>query len=302
MQILDRFSTDEKARKHLEGIRWPHGIVCPHCQCNDQAKFSTIAANLKANVRAGLRYCSACSKQFTGTKGTIFEDSHIPLRKWLIAWYLVCSSKKGVSSLYLQRALELGSYRSALFMAHRIRYALQDSVFTDKLTGTVEVDETYVGGKQRSGKMGFSDNKTPVVSLVQRDGPKRSQVMPRVTGANLKQAVRDNVLLCSRVMTDDHFAYRGLAPKFDHQAVKHSADEYVRGDVYTNTVESSFALLKRGIMGTFHSVSRKHLPLYLAEFDHRWNHRKTTDGARTEAGLGKSEGKRLTYRQLVGRR
>ncbi len=302
IQIVDQFSTDDKARKHLEGIRWPGGIVCPHCRCSDQAKFSSIAANKKSKVRPGLRYCAACGKQFTVTKGTIFEDSHIPLRKWLIAWYLVCSSKKGVSSLYLQRALELGSYRTALFMTHRIRYALQDSVFTNKLTGTVEVDETYVGGKQEGIGRGSKANKTPVLSLVQRDGPVRSQVMPRVTGANLKQAVRDNVLLCSRVMTDEHFGYRGLAPKFEHQAVKHSAEEYVRGDVYTNTVESSFALLKRGIMGTFHSVSKKHLPLYLAEFDHRWNHRKTTDGARTVAGLGKSAGKRLTYRQLTGKR
>lgn len=170
IQIVERFSTDEKARKHLEGIRWPGGIVCPHCQCNDQSKFSGIKANRKKKVRAGLRWCAGCRKQFTVTVGTIFEDSHIPLRKWLIAWYLICSSKKGISSLYLQRALELGSYRSALFMAHRIRYALQDGAFTTKLTGTVEVDETYVGGKQRSGRQGVSDNKTPVIALVERGG------------------------------------------------------------------------------------------------------------------------------------
>ncbi len=132
--------------------------MCPHCQCNDQAKFSTIAANKKAEVRAGLRYCSACGKQLTVTKGTIFEDSHILLRKWLIAWYMLCSSKKGVSSLQLQRQLELGSYRTALFMTHRIRYALQDPMFTDNRDATVEVDETYVGGKQRSGRQGVSTN------------------------------------------------------------------------------------------------------------------------------------------------
>jgi len=126
IQIIDQFPTDETAREHLESIRWKGGIVCPHCKCSDQSKFSTVAANAEKKVRAGLRWCASCEKQFTVTIGTIFEDSHIPLRKWLIAWYLICSSKKGISSLQLQRNLELGSYRTALFMAHRIRFALKD--------------------------------------------------------------------------------------------------------------------------------------------------------------------------------
>jgi transposase-like protein len=130
IQIIDRFSTDDEARAELERIRWKNGVVCPHCKCDEEAKFSAIAANPAKKIRAGLRWCSNCEKQFTVTIGTIFEDSHIPLRKWLIAWYLVCSSKKGISSLQLQRVLELGSYRTALFMAHRIRYALKDSGFT----------------------------------------------------------------------------------------------------------------------------------------------------------------------------
>src|SRR3990170_8357373 len=134
IQLFDRFATDDNARKHLEGIRWKDGIVCPKCKCADQSQFSTIAANPAKKVRSGLRYCASCKKQFTVTIGTIFEDTHIPLRKWLIAWYLICSSKKGISSLQLQRLLELGSYRSALFMAHRIRHALKDEVFTEKLT------------------------------------------------------------------------------------------------------------------------------------------------------------------------
>src|SRR6202453_4832314 len=166
IQLFDRFGTEAKARKHLEGILWPKGIVCPHCETNDQAKFSTIAANPAKKVRAGLRWCSNCEKQFTVTIGTIFEDSHIPLRKWLIAWYLLCSSKKGISSLQLQRNLELGSYRTALFMSHRIRYALKDPVFKLKLSGTVEVDETYIGGKKKFVGKGNMDNKVPVVSLL----------------------------------------------------------------------------------------------------------------------------------------
>jgi transposase-like protein len=144
IQIILRFDTDDKARKHLEAVLWKDGIVCPHCQCKDQAKFSDIKANPAVKTRAGLRWCSDCKKPFTVTVGTVFEDSKIPLRKWLIAWYLICSSKKGISSLQLQRILELGSYRTALFMAHRIRHALKSESFTEKLAGMIEADECFV--------------------------------------------------------------------------------------------------------------------------------------------------------------
>src|SRR5271170_4912384 len=136
IQIINRFDTDDKARKHLETVLWKDGIVCPHCKCNDQKQFSERKANVDKKIRAGLRYCSNCKSQFTVTIGTIFEDSHIPLRKWLIAWYLICSSKKGISSLQLQRILEIGSYRTALFLTHRIRHALRDTEFAEKLDGT----------------------------------------------------------------------------------------------------------------------------------------------------------------------
>ena len=301
IQIIDQFPTDETAREHLESIRWKDGIKCPHCKCSDQSKFSTIAANPESKVRAGLRWCANCEKQFTVTIGTIFEASKIPLRKWLIAWYLICSSKKGISSLQLQRNLELGSYRTALFMAHRIRFALKDPTFSDKLSGTIEVDETYVGGKQTGVGRGSKQNKVPVVSLLERGGRVRSQVMRHVTGQNLKQVIKDNVAICSDVNTDDNYGYRGLEPKFNHHVVKHSAKEYVRREknrlVTTNGVEGFFSLLKRGVVGTFHHISEQHLPLYLAEFDHRHNCREMTDGERTVNGLQKVEGKRLTYRQ-----
>jgi transposase-like protein len=168
IQLFDRFGTDDKARAHLEKVLWPNGIVCPHCQCNDQAKFSNINANAAAKTRAGLRYCSSCKGQFTVTVGTVFEDSKIPLRKWLIAWYLICSSKKGISSLQLQRLLELGSYRTALFMAHRVRHALKDDSFAEKLDGTIEADETLVGGiSSGKGTGGKKDGKVPVRSAVE---------------------------------------------------------------------------------------------------------------------------------------
>jgi transposase-like protein len=304
IQIIERFPNDDAAREHLESIRWEGGIICPHCECSDASKFSAIKANPEKKVRAGLRYCAACKMQFTVTVGTIFEDSHISLRKWLIAWYMICTSKKGVSSLQLQRMLEIGSYRTALFMTHRIRHALRDPVFNDQLSGAVEVDETYVGGKAygKGHKAGWA-NKVPVVSMVERGGRKRSQVMERVTGENIRNAIQEHVTAFSDLHTDDSHLYKGLKKRYTHRIVSHSAKQYARREegqvTHTNTVECSFSLLKRGIVGTFHNVSKKHLPLYLAEFDHRWNHRKDTDGERTVAALKKAEGKRLTYKPLA---
>src|SRR5712691_1431355 len=296
-EIQLRFGTDEAARAYLEEIRWPDGVVCPHCKNADQSRIWEIKASPTARIRAGLRQCAQCKKQFTCTVGTIFEDSHIPLRKWLVAWYLLCSSKKGISSHQIMRMLGIGSYRTALFMMHRIRFALQHPVFTEKMMGTVEIDETYIGGKAQPSSQKWK-NKAAVVALVERGDNIRSQVVERVTAENLQRIVRDNVVVCSPVYTDDSMAYVRLAPKFDHQSVKHSQREYVRGNVHTNTVESAFSLLKRGITGTFHQVSKKHLPLYLAEFDHRYNHRKVTDGERTVSALKMAEGKRLTLKPL----
>jgi transposase-like protein len=164
IQLFDRFGTDEKARKHLEGVLWKNGIVCPKCKCNDQTKFSDIAPNPAAKTRAGLRWCANCKDKFTVTIGTVFEDSKIPLRKWLIAWYMICSSKKGISSLQLQRNLELGSYRTALFMAHRIRHALKENGYADKLDGTIEADEVVIGGATKGKGTRFMGNKVTVMA------------------------------------------------------------------------------------------------------------------------------------------
>jgi transposase-like protein len=222
IQLFDRFGTDDKARAHLENVLWKDGIVCPHCKCKDQKEFADIAANPEAKTRAGLRWCSNCKSKFTVTIGTIFEDSHIPLRKWLIAWYLLCSSKKGISSLQLQRLLELGSYRTALFMAHRIRFALKESTFSEKLSGTIEADETYIGGVSSGKGRGFTaGGKIPVMTMVQRGGEVRSKVIPIINGKNLKQAVRENVERCSNLYTDCHQGYVELKHEFYHKSVKH---------------------------------------------------------------------------------
>lgn len=296
-QIMARFSTEEKAIEYFETIRWADGVVCPHCGNNDQSKFWKIKGNEEKKVRVGLRQCAECKKQFRVTVGTIFEDSHIPLNLWLVAWYLMCGAKKGISAKQMQRHLGLGSYKSAWFLCHRIRHAMQDPVFEGKLTGVVEVDETYVGGYQTAEDRKIKDNKTPVVSLVERGGKKRSMVMKRVTSKNLQETIMNHVHHTATVVTDENNAYRYLHHAFDHRSVKHMANEYARREkdmvVHSNTVESSFSLLKRGVIGSFHHVSEQHLPLYLAEFDFRWNSRKDKDGKRTVEGLRKTAGKRL---------
>jgi transposase-like protein len=297
--IPARFRDEAAARKHLEGIRWPDGPVCPHCGVQDPKHYL-----LKSETRK-LWKCRACRKQFTVTVGTIFEGSHIPLQKWLLAFYLLCSSKKGMSAHQLHRMLGV-TYKSAWFMAHRIRYAMEQPPFARALEGVVEADETYVGGKERNRKRqdkqkktGRGTNKTPVVALVERGGEVRSFRMANVTGLELKGAIRRNVSREARIMTDSFKSYRGLSKEFvSHEYVSHSDGEYVRGDVHTNTAENYFSILKRGIDGTYHHISEAHLPRYLAEFDFRYNNRiglGVTDAERTRRALAGVVGKRLTY-------
>ena len=296
--ILTTFATDESARAFLETWLWPAGPVCPRCQGRDPIRVYRMMGK---SARPGLHNCKDCRRQFTVTVGTIFEDSHIPIRKWIIAWYLLCASKKGVSSLQLQRTLGLGSYRTALFMTHRIRHALKDTVYPDKLGGTLEADETYVGGKARGKGRGYTGNKMPVFALLERDGRVRAQPIPMVTAKTLKAALLENAETTATLNTDQLPAYRQAGQSFAaHNVVNHSAGEYARGDATTNSAESFFALFKRGVHGTFHSISKQHLHLYLNEFSFRWDHRKVTDGERTVAALKKAPGKRLTYKAIKG--
>jgi transposase-like protein len=245
-----------------------------------------------------------CGEQFTVTVGTIFEDSHIPLRKWLMAFALLCSAKKGISALQLQRELEFGSYRTAWHMAHRIRHAMSREPLAGLLKGTVEVDESYVGGKPRPGldekaKRGRGTKKTPVVALVERNGRVRAHKVDRVDAATLKAAIRENVDRDSLIMTDELTSYRGIGMEYrwGHFTVNHSAGEYATGGAHVNTAESFFALLKRGVVGSFHHISKEHLDRYCDEFSFRWDHRSITDSARTEIALRQTKGKRLSYRQ-----
>lgn len=234
-KVMERFSTEETAREYLESIRWPNGPVCPHCQNANQEKIWAIKANKDKKVRAGLRECVECGKQFTVTVDTIFEDSHIPLQKWLVAWYLVASSKKGISALQIQRSLGLGSYRTAWMMMHKIRHALKDKAIDQMLGGVLEADETYVGGKphpygdKRLERLGFRKGsvKTPVVALVQRGGKIRTQVMPRVTQKNLKLFIGINADQNAVINTDQSALYPRIVKSFKrHDVVNHSQLEY----------------------------------------------------------------------------
>jgi len=238
-------------------------------------------------------------KQFTVTVDTVMHGSHIPLRQWLIAFHLMTSSKKGVSALQLKRNLGLGSYKTAWHLAHRIRYAMREGGICAPLKGTVEVDETYLGGKTRKGIKGRgSERKTPVVALVERNGRVRSKPVAKVNAKNLKGAIREYVHRDSRIITDEWRAYIGIGFEFrgGHEVVNHGSGEYSRGDVFTNTAESYFALLKRGVTGIFHHVSKEHLHRYCDEFSFRWNYRKIDDGQRTAQVIRDTAGKRLSYK------
>lgn len=309
------FQDAEKARQHLEALRWEHGRACPHC--GDLEASSPTASK---NHKPGMYYCNSCAKTFTVTVGTIFERSHIPLNKWIHAFHLMASSKKGISAHQLHRMFGI-TYKTAWFMAHRIRECMKPGggMFNTG-GGTIEADETYVGGKERTkhaskrnkkniGGMG----KEMVLSLIDRENGKvRSFHLSSVSADNLKPVLQEQLnTKKTHLRTDGERQYQKLAHLFaSHEHVNHGAGEYVRGDAHCNTAEGFFSILKRGIIGTFHHVSAKHLQRYCAEFDFRYNHRETkikidgkwvktghTDAERATALLKGVSGKRLTYRR-----
>jgi transposase-like protein len=328
--ILEPHFTDEdKAREYLEQMRWPDGVVCPHCglvgeayRINVKEKTAEEVAALKAagkrvrKPRKGLWACAGCREQFTVTVKSIFEDSHIPLHKWLLAIHLLCSSKKGMSAHQLMRMLDIKQYKSAWFMAHRIRYAMTGEMF-EKAGGIVEVDEAYIGGKRRNkhahavkpgqraqDRLGPVADKAAVVSVLERGGKVRSRHVEKVTARNLQAVINEVCEEDAHVMTDTG-VLRGMKDR-KHSLVNHKADEYVRYEegvcVTTNSVEGYFSILKRGVTGVYHHVSKKHLHRYLAEFDCRYNARQLTDGERASEALKGFAGKRLMYRDPVGKK
>ena len=309
-----QYQDADKAREYLETVRWPHGPICPHCGSVSKEHYA-----LQGTAhRPGLMKCKDCRKQFSVTVGTVFERSKVPLHQWMQAVYLICSSKKGCSSHQLQRTLDV-QYKTAWFMSHRIREAMKSpgGMFSSG-GGTVEADETYVGGKESNKHRSKRDKKNiggvgkqMVFSLVERGGKVYSQHLPTINAKTLRPMLNKHLdTKNTRLMTDGEGQYRLVAPMFkSHDVVNHGAGEYVRGDAYTNTVEGYFSILKRGIIGTFHHVSPQHLQRYVNEFDFRYNHRETkvkvngkwekagfSDAERTDAALKSIGGKRLMYR------
>lgn len=303
---LSKLLADEdKARELLEKQRWNGNPICPHCDAEQAYK---ITPKEGSKTRKGVYKCRVCRKQFTVTVGTIFEGSRIPISKWLLAIHRICSSKKGISALQLSRELDL-TYKSAWFMAHRIRYAMSQEPLNSKLSGTVEVDETYIGGKAKNmhkdakeralkGKQGGGSHMAPVVTLVEREGRVKTHHMEHVTGLNIKRVLRDHVKADNAfIMTDESTLYTNLDKTYlGHESVNHSEKEWARGIAHINTAESVHAILKRGVIGVYHHWSKKHLHRYLAEFDFRWNHRKISDAERTAKAIEIVGGKRLQYK------
>jgi transposase-like protein len=302
-QIAKLFSDEEAAWLFLEELRWAHGPVCPHCGVVGRAYYLTPKEG-ERKTRTGrpsyrrLWKCADCREQFSVLVGTIFEDSKIPLSKWLMALHMMSASKNGVAALELSRTLGL-AYRSAWFMCHRIRYAMQATApeHTAPMSGIVEADETYVGGKgKRPGHP--SGDKVPVFALVQRGRGVRAQVMPRVSRHTVRTALQEQTIPAQTVLMTDqaaHFITPGREMGW-HETVDHSEKEYVRGQAHTNTAEGFFSQLQRSIDGTHHSVSPEHLHRYVTEYEFRYNARKMKDGERTALLVEQTAGKRLTYR------
>ena len=263
MRLMELFHSDERCRTYLESLRWPDGLRCSRC---DSTK---VSRSYKRNQFV----CDSCDYNFSVTAGTIFHDSHLPLEKWFTAIYLMVESKKGISANQMKRTLGV-SYKTAWYLCHRIRAAMS-LLNPPPLSGTVEVDDTWVGGVQRGVASGNIVGKTLIVGAVERDGAIRLKVVPDRTRKTLHRFNREHLVPATeRIITDEWHPYRGVADHDTrHETVNHWLYEYVRGDVHTNSVENVWSLLKRSIIGSYHKVSAKHLDAYLDELEWRFNNR-----------------------------
>lgn len=267
-ELTTKFPTDDRCREFLERLRWPNGPICPRCQATEITRFD-----------AKLLWCAKCRYQFSVMAGTIFNDSHLPLIQWFMATLILCEAKKGISACQMQRTIGIGSYKTAWYLCHRIRAAMVEADKA-KLTGVVEMDETYVGGRAHGKRGRGAASKEVVIGIRQRGGDLRFFHAEDVRSGTLEKYIRENIREdVDILMTDDMGQYRGAARRAGiggrkHKTIRHGIGIYVQGEIHTNTVESAFSLLKRGVVGTWHKISAKHLQSYCNEMAFRFNRRK----------------------------
>ncbi len=271
-ELNNLYSTEERCREYLKRLRWPNGVECPRC---DSKRIAELTDNFKFE-------CLNCSYQFTALAGTIFHDTHLPIEKWFLAALLMCESRKGVSANQVKRMLGI-SYKTAWYLCHRIRHAMA-AIEKPKLDGVVEFDETYIGPKRYSGypqgrKRGRNtDIKEIVIGIRERGGDLRFVHVQDVTSKTLRDAALEHISQDAELLvTDEMPSYKPAMKGYNHKRIQHKKKRYVEGVVHTNTVESAFSLLKRGIVGTWHRISAKHLPAYLEEMAFRFNRRHDAD-------------------------
>ncbi len=267
IELQKKFSTQRKCLSYLGKVRWPNGVICPRCQSDSVSRIKT----------RGNFDCNKCRYMFSVTSGTIYHKTHLPLSKWLIATHIMCNAKKGVSAKQIQRTL-IVTYKTAWYLCHRIRIAMKEKTFKEKFKGVVEVDETYIGGKVRRFSGDWLEesrfkNKIPVMGILERGGQVRCQAVGDTTKFTMTNVIKKYVdQKAKSVYTDEHPSYKTLSKVFTHKSINH-IKSYVKGDVHTNGIENFWSILKRGIYGNYHKVSRKYLSLYLNEFTYRFNNR-----------------------------
>lgn len=301
LQFYDRFSSEKLCEEFLIKARWPGGeIICPKCGVIGVKAYRLSTGRLK---------CAICRQAFTVRTGSVFEESKLPLRKWFLAIYLATSLKKGISSVQLAKYLGV-TQKSAWFVLSRIRYVFDTGSF-EKMQGQIEIDGSYLGGKETNKHFnkrtkgtqgrGSAKIKAPMFGLLERNGEVRTMVMPESDGKKVKETIQKHVSPNAVIYTDEYMHYRGLQKLgYQHVAVNHSANQWINGLASTNSLEGFWSHVKRGVNGIQHHVSMRHLQLYLDEYGYRWNTRDMTDIERFTKWFARTNGKRLTYKELIG--